>query len=398
MLERIRELGIPPAWREVWICPYPNGHLQATGSTPPAASSTATTTPGAPAATREKFDDMTRFARALPRLRERVEADLAASDALTRERVLACAVRLLDRGFFRIGTEEYTVTTSPTGWRRCARSTSRSTDDGTMVFDYPAKSGKRRVQAVVDPLATEIVGALKRRRGGGAGAARLQVRPRVVRPTLRRHQRLPQGRHRRRLLRQGLPDLERDRDRRASRSPSPAPRTARRPRASARSRARSRRPRTTSATRPRCAAPPTSTRASSTPSAAGSCSTRRDRRGARREPGELPTHHPQIELAVLDLLDERESRPGRREARRLSVRARAAFRSAAADVRAVGLRRRRIVRRRRRFAVRRRIGGDGRLLGHGGRDRLGRDDGRRRLLRLRDLECRAHASTFIPDP
>ena len=58
---------------------------------------------------------MTRFARALPRLREQVEADLAASDELTRERVLACAVRLLDRGFFRIGTEEYTVTNESYG-------------------------------------------------------------------------------------------------------------------------------------------------------------------------------------------------------------------------------------------------------------------------------------------
>ena len=116
VLERIRELGIPPAWKDVWICPYPNGHLQATGHRRRrAASSTATTTPGAPAATREKFDDMTRFARALPRLRERVEADLAATDELTRERVLACAVRLLDRGFFRIGTEEYTVTNESFG-------------------------------------------------------------------------------------------------------------------------------------------------------------------------------------------------------------------------------------------------------------------------------------------
>ena len=58
---------------------------------------------------------MTRFARALPRLREQVEPDLAASDALTRERVLACAVRLLDRGFFRIGTEEYAVTNESYG-------------------------------------------------------------------------------------------------------------------------------------------------------------------------------------------------------------------------------------------------------------------------------------------
>ena len=52
VLERIRELAIPPAWEEVWICPYPMGHIQATGTTPPGASSTATTTSGASGATR----------------------------------------------------------------------------------------------------------------------------------------------------------------------------------------------------------------------------------------------------------------------------------------------------------------------------------------------------------
>ena len=66
---------------------------------------------------------MVRFARALPEMRKRVDADLAAGDELTRGRVLACAVRLLDRGFFRIGSEEYAAQNDPTAWRRCARST-----------------------------------------------------------------------------------------------------------------------------------------------------------------------------------------------------------------------------------------------------------------------------------
>ena len=107
---------------------------------------------------------MTHFARALPKLRERVEEDLAGSEALSRERVLACAVRLLDRGFFRIGTEEYT---DSFGLATMRKDHVAVTDDGTMVFDFPAKSGKQRVQAVVDPLAKDIVCSLKRRRGGG---------------------------------------------------------------------------------------------------------------------------------------------------------------------------------------------------------------------------------------
>ena len=80
--------------------------------------------------------------------------------------MLACAVRLLDRGFFRIGTEEYTVTNESFGLATMRKQHVTIAED-TMVFDYPAKSGKRRIQAVVDPLAQDIVCSLKRRRGGG---------------------------------------------------------------------------------------------------------------------------------------------------------------------------------------------------------------------------------------
>ena len=107
-LERVRELGIPPAWKDVWVCPFPNGHLQATGIDAAGRKQYRYHDAWRTRRDAEKFEDMTRFAKALPKLREQVEADLAATDALTRERVLACAIRLLDRGFFRVGTEEYT--------------------------------------------------------------------------------------------------------------------------------------------------------------------------------------------------------------------------------------------------------------------------------------------------
>jgi DNA topoisomerase-1 len=162
-VERIRELGIPPAWKDVWICPYPNGHLQATGIDAAGRKQYRYHEAWRVRRDAEKFADMTRFARALPRLREQVEADLASTDKLTRERVLACAVRLLDRGFFRIGTEEYTLSF---GLATIRKDHVRIEDD-QMVFDYPAKSGQRRLQAVVDPLAQDIVCSLKRRRGGG---------------------------------------------------------------------------------------------------------------------------------------------------------------------------------------------------------------------------------------
>jgi DNA topoisomerase-1 len=165
VLARVRELGIPPAWRDVWICPSPRGHLQATGTDAAGRKQYLYHPDWRARRNAQKFADMARFARALPALRERVEHDLE-GDGYTRERVLACAVRLLDRGFFRVGSEEYTESFGLATIRREHVTVSR---DCEMVFDYPAKSGIRRVQAVVDPLAAEFVAALKRRRGGGAG-------------------------------------------------------------------------------------------------------------------------------------------------------------------------------------------------------------------------------------
>ncbi len=163
VLERIRALGIPPAWTDVWICPYENGHLQATGIDAAGRKQYRYHEAWRTRRDAEKFEDMTRFARALPALRERVERDLSGGDDLTRERVLACAVRLLDRGFFRVGGEEYTTSFG----LATIRKEHVTISDGQMIFDYPAKSGQRRVQAVVDPLAIDIVCKLKRRRGGG---------------------------------------------------------------------------------------------------------------------------------------------------------------------------------------------------------------------------------------
>jgi DNA topoisomerase-1 len=164
-LARVRDLGIPPAWRDVWICPDPRGHLQATGTDAAGRKQYLYHPDWRTRRDAEKFAEMERFARALPALREHVERDLEADAGYTRARVLACAVRLLDRGFFRIGSEEYAESYGLATMRKEHVTVTRG---GEMVFDYPAKSGIRRVQAVVDPRAAEIVAGLKRRRGGGA--------------------------------------------------------------------------------------------------------------------------------------------------------------------------------------------------------------------------------------
>jgi DNA topoisomerase IB len=165
-LQRIRELGIPPAWRDVWICPSPRGHLQATGTDAAGRRQYLYHEAWRTRRDAQKFDDMVRFAHALPALRDHVEAGLD-GDGMTRERVLACAVRLLDRGFFRIGSEQYAAENGSYGLATMCKQHVIISGRGEMIFDYPAKGGARRVQAVVDPQVAEIVAALKRRRGGG---------------------------------------------------------------------------------------------------------------------------------------------------------------------------------------------------------------------------------------
>jgi DNA topoisomerase IB len=85
---------------------------------------------------------------------------------MTRERVLAGAVRLLDRGFFRVGGEDYAVENESYGLATIHKRHVQLLDDYRLRFDYPAKSGQRRVQSIVDPEVYEVVGELKRRRGG----------------------------------------------------------------------------------------------------------------------------------------------------------------------------------------------------------------------------------------
>jgi DNA topoisomerase-1 len=166
VLLRIDELRIPPAWEEVWICPYPFGHIQATGQDAAGRKQYLYHQRWRERRDQEKFDEMIDFARALPAMRRRVSEDLS-SDGMSRERVLACAVRLLDRGFFRVGGEDYAVENESYGLATMRKEHVTVTRSGAITFDYPAKSGQRRVQSLADPEVVDVVRRLKRRRGGG---------------------------------------------------------------------------------------------------------------------------------------------------------------------------------------------------------------------------------------
>jgi DNA topoisomerase IB len=163
-LERIRALAIPPAWEDVWICSDPMGHIQATGIDAAGRKQYRYHDRWELRRATRKYEQMRDFARALPRLRRAVKRGLEL-EGMPRERALACAVRLLDLGFFRVGGEQYAESHDSYGLATVRREHVHVQGD-EMVFDFPAKSGQRRIQSIRDPAAIEAVEAMRRRRSG----------------------------------------------------------------------------------------------------------------------------------------------------------------------------------------------------------------------------------------
>lgn len=164
VIERVRGLAIPPAWKDVWICSDEWGHLQATGIDAAGRKQYLYHPRWRARRDREKFARMERFARSLPRMRQQLESDIA-GDEPGRERVLAGAVRLLDVGLFRVGSEAYAEDDHGVGLAT-VRKDHVTLRGEAVVFDYPAKGGIQRVQVIQDPLSGDLVRQLRRRRGG----------------------------------------------------------------------------------------------------------------------------------------------------------------------------------------------------------------------------------------
>jgi DNA topoisomerase-1 len=165
-LERVRGLTIPPAWQDVWICRDEWGHLQATGIDAAGRKQYLYHPLWRENRDREKFRRMEDFGRRLPQLRKRIATDLR-QDNLERPQVLACAVRLLDIGMFRVGSEQYAADDGGIGLATIRKEHVTLHPDEA-VFNYPAKSGVQRAQAIYDPASLKVVRALRRRRGGGS--------------------------------------------------------------------------------------------------------------------------------------------------------------------------------------------------------------------------------------
>lgn len=160
-VERIKALVIPPAWDDVWICPIPNGHLQAVGTDAAGRRQYLYHPQWRIRRDRSKFLRVTEAARELPQARKQVQSDLAAT-GMDLDRACATAVRLLDIGYFRIGNDAYTDANGSFGLTTLERQHARRRADA-IVFSFIGKSGISHTITVDDPPAVAALEVMRTR-------------------------------------------------------------------------------------------------------------------------------------------------------------------------------------------------------------------------------------------
>jgi DNA topoisomerase IB len=160
-VDRIRGLAIPPAWKDVWICPWPNGHIQATGVDAAGRRQYRYHDEWRARRDAEKHERVLEIGQQLPDVRDAVVASLR-TRGLNRGRVLATAVRLLDLGAFRIGSEQYAEDNGTFGLATLRREHVHVRGERTF-FSYTAKGGIERETEITDrPTATVVRQLLER--------------------------------------------------------------------------------------------------------------------------------------------------------------------------------------------------------------------------------------------
>src|SRR3954449_2473384 len=160
-LDRIRGLAIPPAWRDVWICPWPNGHIQATGVDAAGRRQYRYHDRWRARRDAEKHERVLEIATQLPDVRDSV-VEAISGRGLTRERVLAGAVRLLDLGAFRVGSEQYAEDNGTYGLATLRKEHVRVRGE-RVFFAYTAKGGIERELELTDKPTATVVRELLRR-------------------------------------------------------------------------------------------------------------------------------------------------------------------------------------------------------------------------------------------
>jgi DNA topoisomerase-1 len=165
-VERIKSLVIPPAWEDVWICPFPNGHIQAVGIDAAGRKQYLYHPDWRIKRDQMKFDRVTQVARKLSKTRAAVLEHIAL-DGMPYERAAATAVRLLDLGYFRIGSDAYADENGSFGLTTLERR-HVSRRKNKLVFCFTGKSGVEHCIEIDDPLSVAAVETMRRRRGSDA--------------------------------------------------------------------------------------------------------------------------------------------------------------------------------------------------------------------------------------
>jgi DNA topoisomerase IB len=164
-VERIRSLAIPPAWSAVWICPYANGHIQAVGTDGAGRRQYLYHPDWRVKRDRMKFDRVSEAAAKLPDARKQVLEHLGL-DGMPLERASAAAVRLLDLGYFRIGSDTYADANGSFGLTTLEKRHVRA-KGGKLVFCFTGKSGIEHCIEIDDGEVMAALERMRRRRGGG---------------------------------------------------------------------------------------------------------------------------------------------------------------------------------------------------------------------------------------
>ncbi|MBF6611512.1 MAG: DNA topoisomerase IB [Chloroflexi bacterium] len=154
-LARIKSLGIPPAWRDVWICPSPKGHIQATGYDAKGRKQYRYHPHWREVRDETKYGRMVAFGQALPAIRKRLEHDMALP-GLPREKVLATVVKLLEATLIRVGNEEYVRTNHSFGLTTM-RNRHVNVEGAKLRFKFRGKSGKNHTIGIRDRRLANII-------------------------------------------------------------------------------------------------------------------------------------------------------------------------------------------------------------------------------------------------